>query len=170
MQERLRDGAKQNAIRRLDHAAMLTLLEESAVSVPKRAPVKRKTPVGGHREARAKVRVGQGAFRKNLIAQHGAQCAVTGPCPEAALEAAHLISFAEHESHEDGLLLRADVHKLFDRGLLAVHPDTLRVEIAPALAGYAYYSEFEGVSVPEGLDRAVVRDLYLTVTAKWKEE
>ncbi|MYW94976.1 HNH endonuclease [Amycolatopsis rubida] len=166
MRERLRDGAKQNTIRRLDHAAMLTLLDESAVSVPKRGPSKRKAPVGGHREARAKVRVGQGAFRKNVIARHGAQRAVTGPCPEAA----HLISFAKNESHEDGLLLRADVHKLFDRGLLAVHPDTLCVEIAPALAGYHYYSEFEGVPIPEGLDRAVVRDLYLTVTAKWKEE
>lgn len=170
VEDRLRDGAQQNAIRRLDHAAMLTLLEESAVSVPQRRPRKRKTPVGGHREGRAKIRVGQGSFRDNLLAQHGARCAITGPCPEAALEAAHLISFAKNESHENGLLLRADVHKLFDRGLLAVHPNTLRVEIAPALAGYEYYSDFEGVSVPDGLDRAVVRDLYLTVTAKWKEE
>ncbi|MFB9927924.1 HNH endonuclease [Amycolatopsis halotolerans] len=167
---RLRDKAAQNAIRRLDHAAMLTLLEDSTVSVPPRKPRKRKTPVGGHREGKTKIRLGQASFRDNLLAEHGARCAITGPCPDAALEAAHLISFAKNESHENGLLLRADVHKLFDRGLLAVHPDTLRVEIAPALAGYGYYNDFEGVSIPEGLDRAVVRDLYLTVTAKWKEE
>ncbi|WP_370937337.1 HNH endonuclease [Amycolatopsis sp. cg13] len=168
--ERLRDGAKQNAIRRLDHAALLTLLDESPVSAPKRKPRKGKIPVGGHREARAKVRRGQSAFRDNLLAEYGTRCAITGPCPEAVLEAAHLISFAKHESHENGMLLRADVHKLFDRGLLAVHPDTLCVEISPSLAGDHYYSGFEGVSIPDGLDRAVVRDLYLAVTAKWKEE
>jgi putative restriction endonuclease len=42
-----------------------------------------------------------------------------------ALEAAHIKPFAESESHEptNGLLLRCDIHSLFDRGYVTVTPD-----------------------------------------------
>jgi hypothetical protein len=82
-------------------------------------------------------RPAQTTFRQRLIARYGAACAITGPCPPEVLEAAHIIPFAEGHSWRDlaanGLLLRRDVHRLFDLLLLAVEPADTTVWLAPAL-------------------------------------
>ena len=78
----------------------------------------------GHRQTLTRVRIGQAAFRKQLLDQFGEVCALTGPCPAEVLEAGHLYSYSKlgrHHKH-GGLLLRRDVHALFDRGRLAVDP------------------------------------------------
>ncbi|AGM05933.1 HNH endonuclease [Amycolatopsis keratiniphila] len=168
LRTRMLDRAPQNAIRPLDHDGLLALLKGLAVPTPAMpGPRRRTVPAGGHREGRGKVRVGQDKFRENLLADYGLRCAITGPCPAEALEAAHLRKFAEHESHDDGLLMRADVHKLFDRGLLAIHPETWTVVIAPTLADYDDYAKLDGLPVVKGPDPAAIRDHYLTVTAAW---
>ncbi|WP_407565874.1 HNH endonuclease [Streptomyces sp. 184] len=97
---------------------------------------------GGHRHATVRVRVGQAAFRQRLLDEHGTVCAFTGPCPAAALDAAHLYSYAAEAEHHarGGLLLRRDLHRLFDLGLIAVNPSTTRLDISPELAGYPGYS------------------------------
>lgn len=71
-----------------------------------------------------RVRVGQAEFRLRLLARYGNVCAFSGPSPTAALEAAHLYSYAAEGRHHDdgGFLLRRDLHRLFDLGLLAVEP------------------------------------------------
>ena len=67
-------------------------------------------------------RLGQGAFRSLITDVYSRRCAVTGERALPVLEAAHVKPVAEGGRHEvgNGLLLRADLHKLFDRGYLTV--------------------------------------------------
>lgn len=69
-------------------------------------------------------RLGQGAFRAMVTDAYHKRCAVTGERTLPALEAAHIIPFTETESHEvsNGLLLRSDIHKLFDAGFVSITP------------------------------------------------
>lgn len=63
-------------------------------------------------------------------------CAVSGCSTEAALEAAHIEPFSQGgaDTVENGLLLRADIHRLFDRNLVAIDPQSLEVTFHPACA------------------------------------
>lgn len=84
----------------------------------------------GFSERTVRARRGQTQFRAHLVSRFGSVCAFSGPCFLAALDAAHLYSYAEHGEHRrnGGLLLRRDLHTLFDRGYLAVDHN-LRVVI-----------------------------------------
>ena len=70
-------------------------------------------------------RLGQGTFRVIVTDAYQRRCAVTGERTLPALEAAHIKPFAEGGSHEpnNGLLLRRDIHALFDSGYVTVAPD-----------------------------------------------
>lgn len=96
----------------------------------------------GHTRAFVRVRRGQSSFRKNLLAQFGGACAFTGDAPERVLEAGHLYSYAELGEHHEhgGLLLRRDIHRLFDDGLLAVDPGTRKVNVSETLEPYEQYA------------------------------
>ena len=78
-------------------------------------------------------RLGQGTFRFAVQGAYG-KCAVTGEKSLPALEASHIIPYAEGGRHEipNGLLLRADIHRLFDRGYVTVTPD-LRFRVSSRL-------------------------------------
>ncbi len=62
-----------------------------------------------------------------------------------ALEAAHIVPYRGEGSHhpQNGLLLRADLHSLFDLGLLAVDSATMKVRLAPMLSE-TVYGELQG--------------------------
>jgi putative restriction endonuclease len=83
-------------------------------------------------------RDGQSAFRNIVIAAYG-QCAVTGCTEEAALQAAHIIPYVDARSHviQNGVCLRADIHCLFDRGLISVGED-MRIRIEPGVRSLDY--------------------------------
>jgi hypothetical protein len=85
-------------------------------------------------------RQGQPQFRQALLDAYDSKCAITGFDAEAALEAAHIIPYAETENNAptNGILLRADLHTLFDLNLLAIDPDTLRVSLHPTLQHTEY--------------------------------
>lgn len=121
--------------------AELDVLEETRLTIP-----------GGHRETVVRVRVGQGAFRKRLLADQDELCAFTGPAPAIALEAAHLYSYAQSGEHHEygGLLLRRDIHRLFDVGEIAVDPATDTLDIGAGLLAYPMYADLQGkpVAVP----------------------
>lgn len=70
-------------------------------------------------------RLGQGAFRVSVTEAYNRACAVTEEHSLPALEAAHIRPFAKEGPHEvrNGLLLRADLHRLFELGYLTVTPD-----------------------------------------------
>jgi hypothetical protein len=78
-------------------------------------------------------RPGQGKFKKLLIKRHGASCQVTGCRVMAVIEAAHINPFRgeDDDNPQNGLLLRADIHTLFDRDLLGIEPGSLKICIHP---------------------------------------
>lgn len=87
-----------------------------------------------------RLRRGQPAFRAALLEAYGRRCAITGCAVEDVLEAAHITpylgSLTNHVSN--GLLLRTDLHTLFDCGLLAIEPKARTVVVADALKGSSY--------------------------------
>ena len=97
--------------------------------------------VGGHKIQLSRRRVGQQEFRLSLIHNNGENCFISGAQPACVLEASHIRSFAEHESHsiDGGLLLRRDFHTLFDRQLIRINPDNWVVETAPKIREYPTY-------------------------------
>jgi len=81
-----------------------------------------------------RARLGQGAFRVLVTDAYGRRCAVTGEKTLPVLEAAHIQPYADSGPHlvSNGLLLRSDLHTLFDRGYITV-TDELRVEVSPRI-------------------------------------
>lgn len=67
-------------------------------------------------------RLGQGAFRISVTDAYGRACAVSGGKVLPALDAAHIKPYAEGGSHEisNGILLRRDIHSVFDAGYVTV--------------------------------------------------
>ena len=67
-------------------------------------------------------RLGQGAFRLAVTDGYGRRCAVSGERTLPILDAAHIRSFVSGGEHavSNGLLLRTDIHKLFDRGYVTI--------------------------------------------------
>jgi putative restriction endonuclease len=91
-------------------------------------------------------RLGQGAFRVLVTDAYDRRCAVTGEKTLPVLEAAHIQPYALDGPHRvsNGILLRSDLHKLFDLGYVTVTPD-LRLEVSPRLRaewqnGREYYA------------------------------
>lgn len=89
-------------------------------------------------------RLGQGTFRYAVLDAYG-KCAVSKEHSLPALEAAHIKPYSHGGTHEvnNGLLLRADIHKLFDLGYVTVTPDH-RFKVSERLAeeyhnGKVYY-------------------------------
>jgi hypothetical protein len=91
-----------------------------------------------------KIRRGQRKFRDSLLAAYSQSCAISGCNIVELLEAAHIRPHADKPNYSvtNGLLLRADLHTLFDLGLLAVDA-LLRVRLAPALLS-SEYKNLEG--------------------------
>lgn len=72
-------------------------------------------------------RLGQSSFRLLVTDAYKRRCSITGEHTLPVLEAAHIKPFSQSRSHEisNGLLLRSDFHKLFDRGYLTVNTDNV---------------------------------------------
>lgn len=77
---------------------------------------------------------GQRAFQGVVLSAYGYRCAVTGDKIRPVLQAAHIRPLPQGGEHrlDNGLLLRSDVHTLFDRGYLGVDPK-LRLLVSPRL-------------------------------------
>lgn len=88
------------------------------------------------------LRRGQPEFRKNLLKIYGESCCISGETCVEVLEAAHIIPYdGEGTNHpENGLLLRSDLHTLFDLNLLSVDPASYRITLASSLKGSSYWS------------------------------
>jgi len=79
-------------------------------------------------------RLGQGTFRVVVTDIYQRRCAMTGEKALPVLQAAHIRPVGEGGTHriDNGLLLRSDVHTLFDRGYVSVAPN-LRVRVSRRL-------------------------------------
>jgi len=101
-------------------------------------------------------RLGQGTFSLAVRDAYSGACAVTGEHSAPALEAGHIVPYRDGGPHriDNGILLRSDVHRLFDRGYVTVTPDfefrvgdSLREEFSN---GRSYYPlSGSRVAVPE---------------------
>lgn len=91
-------------------------------------------------------RQGQQAFRNRLLTAYGRQCAVTGTTAVSVLEAAHIARYLGPQSNRtsNGLLLRADIHTLFDLHQLTVTRKYI-VRVDPRLEDT--YDKFDGVEL-----------------------
>jgi putative restriction endonuclease len=72
----------------------------------------------------APYRLGQRSFQAVVLDAYHRRCAITGTHIPPVLQAAHIRPVTEGGEHrlDNGLLLRSDVHILFDRGYLGVDP------------------------------------------------
>jgi len=85
-------------------------------------------------------RQGQPNFRSDLLRAYGGKCSITDCDAEAALEAAHIVPYLGSKTNclANGLLLRADIHTLFDRYLISIDPTTNKVIVSPSLLNTCY--------------------------------
>ncbi len=97
-------------------------------------------------ERQIKERRGQQPFRDSLRKRYGNRCLVTGCEILAILEAAHIKPYRREEDNhpENGLLLRADIHTLFDLDLIGIEPERLGVELHPNLTKEKEYRKLNG--------------------------
>jgi hypothetical protein len=112
-----------------------------------------------------RARRGQPEFRNALLRAYGGECAISGCAVIDALEAAHVLPHrGPHSNHvQNGLLLRADLHTLFDLHRLFIDGASMTVTLDPELQRDATYASLHGrrIHVPaEVSDRPSARALY----------
>ena len=136
-----------------DGASIWAALRHSVSAGHRETSIGERLPAAGINEIRAKYgspilvnpRLGQSSFRVLVTDAYKRKCAITGENTLIALEAAHIVPYSKEGCHDvrNGLLLRADFHRLFDVGLVSVSQD-LRIKISPKIHetwfnGKAYY-------------------------------
>lgn len=115
-----------------------------------------------------RARLGQGAFRVLVTEAYTRRCAISGERTLPVLQAAHIRPYSEEGPHavSNGLLLRSDLHTLFDAGYVTV-TDRYRIEVSPRIReefqnGREYY-QYHGrslVATPnEYLERPSIENL-----------
>jgi len=120
-----------------------------------------------------RARLGQGSFRILVTDAYHRRCAVTNEKTLPALEAAHIKSYSKSGPHRtsNGLLLRADIHRLFDDGYVTLDPD-LRFLVSERVReqfenGREYY-RFNGAKLQNLPDS--INDLPSKEFIKWHNE
>lgn len=117
------------------------------------------------------LRQGQSAFRSRLLKAYDGRCAITGCEVVATLEAAHILPYRGTHTNavNNGLLLRADIHTLFDLGLIWVDAKS-KVQVASSLLGSSYEAlKGRQLSVPSKKSNAPLLK-YLAEHAKRAQE
>lgn len=112
--------------RELWSAVLKRLQRRELVQGPAGAQEELQLPGGYSEPSPVRHRLGQGTFRLVVTDAYGRRCAVTREKALPALEAAHIKPFSTSAEHsvKNGLLLRSDVHRLFDSGYVTVTPST----------------------------------------------
>jgi len=79
---------------------------------------------------KSRKRLNQKEFREELFAKYN-KCIITDEDCEHSLDACHIIPVSENETYDidNGLILRSDIHKTFDKYLWSINPETLEIEI-----------------------------------------
>lgn len=93
-------------------------------------------------------RRGQEKFRTSLLAAYSNKCAMTGCRDTPVLEAAHIAPYIDEQTNhiQNGLLLRADIHTLFDLYLIGIDVETWKVVVSKRLTDPAYL-KLHGIDV-----------------------
>jgi hypothetical protein len=85
-------------------------------------------------------RRGRRDLREKLCRACGERCAMTGSCVKDLLEVAYVIPFPSGDVHalENAMLLRSDIHTLWDLNLIGVEPQSQKIYVSSRLSGTSY--------------------------------
>jgi putative restriction endonuclease len=102
--------------------------------------------------ALVKRRIGQGGFRILVTDLYDRRCSVTGEATLPVLEAAHILPVSKGGIHtpENGLLLRSDIHTLFDLGYVTIdnaHKFVVSKTLRDAWSNGRIYYDLQGSTV-----------------------
>jgi putative restriction endonuclease len=105
--------------------ALWSRLEDAASSFGAHAPIGLAETERFGAPMLVQPRLGQGAFRVAITELYGRKCALTDGKVLPALDAAHIRPYAEGGEHAkpNGILLRKDIHSVFDAGYATIDPD-----------------------------------------------
>jgi predicted restriction endonuclease len=116
------------------------------------------------------VRRGQKKFRDNLLTAYRSSCAISNCKTVEALEAAHIVPHSENPTYKTnrGILLRADIHTLFDLFLISIDPQNYEVVVA---SNCIEYNEFSGkkMDLPKDSNSHPDRKALIIHYTKWKK-
>lgn len=101
-------------------------------------------------------RLGQPQFRAEVLRAYGGACAITGCAEASVLQAAHISPVAAGGTHAAGnaILLRADVHNLFDLGIITIAPG-MTVEVSAEITDGSYRRlAGKKVVAPQGVSKS----------------
>ncbi len=151
----LTSWAAKHGVDKLNHCAQC--LPDSLKTVAKKLVDKGEFDLKGIEDSRERVlasivrRQGQPKFRRQVKTAYQGRCAISGCSIESILDAAHIYPYlGEPTNHvTNGLLLRTDLHTLFDLGLITIDPQKLTVLVADSLCD-SCYAELHGqaISIP----------------------
>lgn len=115
----------------------------------------------------------QSRFRAQLLEAYGESCALTHTRVKQVLQAAHINPYRGSKSQivQNGILLRADIHLLFDAHLISVDPNDMRVRISDKL-GRSSYGELSGRQLREPINPLLApnRDLLALHFDQFRQE
>jgi putative restriction endonuclease len=91
-----------------------------------------------------KKRESQSSFREQLLKAYDGKCAISRETSKEVLEACHIQPYINIDSNhiQNGLLLRADLHILFDKGLIHID-ENYRIWVSPDLKS-KFYDSYNG--------------------------
>ncbi|WP_228236862.1 HNH endonuclease [Allomuricauda sp. M10] len=114
----------------------------------------------------ANKRKNQSRFKNNLILAFDGRCAISQTSVNNVLEGCHIIPHSESgkNSTTNGILLRSDIHKLFDLGLILIHPKYLRIAVDDSLKQSEYY-ELHNQKIKVSLGERWIKNL----AKKWEK-
>jgi putative restriction endonuclease len=104
-------------------------------------------------------RLGQGAFRFLVTDKYRRRCAISRERTLPALDAAHIQPYADGGSHEisNGILMRRDIHSLFDLGYVTISPD-MKFEVSKKIReeyeNGRYYYTLHGTEIERPEEQA----------------
>jgi hypothetical protein len=115
-------------------------------------------------------RPGQERFRRHLKLAYGNCCSLSGCQVADVLDGAHIDGYVGPDSDniQNGLLLRRDLHALFDHNLIGIDPATSRVYFAPETHAWNEYRQWSGqatLRMPPSVDCRPSRE---ALARRWK--
>lgn len=114
-----------------------------------------------------KARRGEKRLRNQLRQSYGDRCGISGPCPRDLLEVAYIVPFPQGNVHSlaNSILMRSDLHTLWDLNLIGIDPDDLKVSVSEQLKGTGY-EKLNGRTIVAPKDGTVVSSSSLR--ERWK--
>ena len=130
-------------LKKLSNSVTYPTYEEADESLEDYDPTGERTKNKVYRQINA--RRGQKQFRDKLRRRYNDTCVITGCTIIDIIEAAHIMGYRDElDNHpKNGLLLRADIHTLFDLDLIGINPENLTVKLSNTILS-SEYAEFEG--------------------------